>query len=153
MNTPLKQLQRTQIDRMLEPFRALLQTAVPRGGWIRAIREGLGMSAAQLATRLGVIRQSVEAYERSEAAGKITLESLNKVAEVLDCRLVYALVPVKPLDEMQRDRANKLADALLDPVAHTMKLEDQAMSEQEAKRQREHLAKLLLLETPKKLWD
>jgi len=153
MNTPLKQLQRTQIDSMLEPFRGVLQTSVPRGGWIRAIREGLGMSAAQLATRLGVIRQSVEAYERSEAAGKITLESLNKVAEAMNCRLVYALVPVKPLGEMQRDRAKKLADALLDPVAHTMKLEDQAMSEQEAKRQRKILVKQLLLENPKKLWD
>jgi len=153
MNTPLKQLQRTQIDNMLEPFRALPQISAPRGGWIRAIREGLGMSAAQLAARLGVIRQSVEAYERSEAASKITLESLNKVAEALDCRLVYALVPVRPLEQMQRDRAGKLADALLNPVAHTMKLENQAMSEQENKRQRERLAKLLLLENPKKLWD
>jgi len=153
MNTPLKQLQRSQIDSTLEPFRGLLQTTVPRGGWIRAIRQGLGMSATQLAARLNVIRQSVEAYERSEAAGKITLESLNKVAEALDCRLVYALVPVKPLEQMQRDRATKLADALLNPVAHTMKLEDQAMSEQEAKRQREQLAKLLLLDNPKKLWD
>jgi predicted DNA-binding mobile mystery protein A len=138
---------------MLEPFRALPQGAAPRGGWIRAIREGLGMSATQLAARLGVIRQSVEAYERSEAAGKITLESLNKVAEAMNCRLIYALVPAKPLEEMQRDRAKKIADALLNPVAHTMKLEDQAMSEQEAKRQRKRLAKLLLLENPKKLWD
>jgi predicted DNA-binding mobile mystery protein A len=131
----------------------LPQAAAPRGGWIRAVREGLGMSATQLAAKLGVIRQSVEAYERSEAAGKITLESLNKVAEALECRLVYALVPVKPLEQMQRDRAKKLADALLTPVAHTMKLEDQAMSEQEAKRQRKSLVKQLLLENPKKLWD
>ena len=153
MNTPLKQLKRAQIDTLLEPFRALPQAAAPRSGWIRAVREGLGMSATQLAAKLGVIRQSVEAYERSEAAGKITLESLNKVAEALECRLVYALVPVKPLDQMQRDRARKLADALLNPVAHTMKLEDQAMSEQEAKRQRKSLVKQLLLENPKKLWD
>lgn len=153
MITPLKQLQRAQIDNMIEPFRSLPRNAVPRGGWIRAIREGLGMSAAQLAARLGVIRQSVEAYERSEAAGKITLESLNKVAEALDCRLVYALVPAKPLEQMQRDRATQLADALLNPVEHTMKLEDQAVSSEEASRQREHLAKLLLLENPKKLWD
>jgi|694.fasta_scaffold146188_3 predicted DNA-binding mobile mystery protein A len=153
MNTPLKQLKRAQIDTLLGPFRALPQAAAPRGGWIRAVREGLGMSATQLAAKLGVIRQSVEAYERSEAAGKITLESLNKVAEALECRLVYALVPVKPLEQMQRDRAKKLADALLTPVAHTMKLEDQAMSEQEAKRQRKSLVKQLLLENPKKLWD
>jgi predicted DNA-binding mobile mystery protein A len=153
MNTLLKQMQRNQIDKMLEPYRTLPQSSAPRGGWIRTIREGLGMSAAQLAARLNVIRQSVEAYERSEAAGKITLESLNKVAEALNCRLVYALIPDKPLDEMQRDRARKLADALLKPVAHTMTLEDQAMSEQEAKRQRKQLAKQLLSQNPKKLWD
>lgn len=153
MINPLRQLKRAQIEEMLQPYRALPATAAPRGGWVRAIREGLGMSAAQLAARLGVIRQSVEAYERSEARGKITLESLNKVAEAMNCRLVYALVPAQPLEEMQRDRARKLADALLNPVAYTMRLEDQAMSDQEAKRQRKRLTKQLLLENPKKLWD
>ncbi len=152
MINSLKQLKRAQVEEMLQPFRSLLATPAPRGGWVRAIREGLGMSATQLAARLGVIRQSVEAYERSEARGRITLESLNKIAEALDCRLVYALVPVKPLEEMQRDRAQQLAEALMKPVAHTMKLEDQALSEEEAKRKREQLAKLLLLGSPKKLW-
>ena len=153
MINPLSQLKRAQIEEMLQPYRALPATAAPRGGWVRAIREGLGMSAAQLAARLGVIRQSVEAYERSEARGKITLESLNKVAEAMNCRLVYALVPAQPLEKMQRDRARKMADALLNPVAYTMRLEDQAMSDQEAKRQRKRLTKQLLLENPKKLWD
>lgn len=153
MISNLTQLKRAQIEEMVQPYRTLPATPVPRGGWVRAIREGLGMSAAQLATRLGVIRQSVEAYERSEARGKITLESLNKIAEAMNCRLVYALVPSKPLDKLQRDRAKVLADALMNPVAHTMKLEEQAISDQEAKRQRKRLAKLLLLDNPKKLWD
>lgn len=153
MINDLVRLKRTQIEELLKPYRSLPAAAAPRGGWVRAIREGLGMSAAQLATRLGVIRQSVEAYERSEARGKITLESLNKIAEAMNCRLVYALVPSKPLDKLQRDRAKVLADALMNPVAHTMKLEEQAISDQEAKRQRKRLAKLLLLDNPKKLWD
>lgn len=152
MISHLTQLKRTQIEEMLQPYRNLPTTSTPRGGWVRAIREGLGMSAAQLATRLGVIRQSVEAYERSEARGKITLESLNKVAEAMNCRLVYALVPAKPLEEMQRDRAQQLAEALMKPIAHTMKLEAQTLSDKEETRKREQLVKLLLLESPKKLW-
>jgi|WetSurMetagenome_2_1015567.scaffolds.fasta_scaffold131689_2 predicted DNA-binding mobile mystery protein A len=153
MTTDLTRLKRTQTEEMLRPYRPLAQTATPRGGWVRAIREALGMSAAQLAERLGVIRQSVEAYERNEANGKITLESLNKIAGAMNCRLVYALVPEKPLEQIQRDRAEVLANELVKPVSHSMKLEAQAISEREARRQREQLVQALLQGNPKKLWD
>ena len=120
---------------------------------MRAIRDALGMSAAQLAARLGVIRQTVEDYERNEAAGKITLESLNKLASAMNCRVVYALVPEKPLAEIQRDRARLLAEALMKPVSHSMKLEAQSTSKREEQRQRERLVQALLQSKPKKLWD
>lgn len=141
-----------QTEELLRPYRKLSGAGTPRGGWVRAIRDALGMSAAQLAARLGVIRQTVEDYERNEAAGKITLESLNKLARALNCRLVYALVPEKPPAETRRERAFSLADSLIKPVAHSMKLEGEGVSEKETRRQRKELAEEFLRGSPRKLW-
>ena len=124
----------------------------PRGGWLRAIREALGMSTAQIAGRLGVAQQSIVKFERNEAAGKITLQSLERVAKALGCRVTYAVVPEKPLAEIRRERALALADSLIIPVAHSMKLEAQGVSDKETRRQRKELADELLRGSPRKLW-
>lgn len=142
-----------QTEELLRPFRRLARAQSPRGGWVRAIREALGMSAKQLGTRVHVTRQTIENLERSEANGKITLESLNKLAAPLGCRVVYALVPQKPLEETQRDRAREIAESLMKPVAHSMKLEAQAIGEREEQRQRERMIQGLLQGNPKKLWQ
>jgi predicted DNA-binding mobile mystery protein A len=147
------QLKLKQVEELLQPLRPLARAQVPRGGWVRAVREALGMTAAQLAARVHVTRQSVRDLEHSEATGKITLESLNKLAAALGCRVVYALVPEKPLDEMQRERARQIADSLVKPVAHSMRLEAQSVSEREEKRQRDEIVRKLLEGDPRKLWD
>jgi predicted DNA-binding mobile mystery protein A len=98
---------------------------VPPKGWIRAIRDALGMSGAQLGRRLKVSPQTVEAMEKSEAAGTIQLNTLRRAAEAMDCTLVYALVPRTSLGNTVRNRARQIAKAALARVSHTMKLEDQ----------------------------
>src|ERR1700691_1252652 len=70
----------------------------PVRGWIKAIREALGMSTAQLAERLGIKQPSLEELEQSETKGTIELATLRRVAEALDCTLIYALVPNQPLE-------------------------------------------------------
>jgi predicted DNA-binding mobile mystery protein A len=146
-------LKRKQVEELVRPFRRVARAQAPRGGWVRAIREGLGMSAQQLGTRVRVKRQTIENLERSEANGKITLDSLNRVAKALGCRVVYALVPEKLLDETQRERARLIAESLVKPVAHSMSLEAQSIGKREAQRQKEELAQKLLLGDPKKLWQ
>ena len=141
-----------QTEELLRPLRRLSRAQSPRGGWVRAIREALGMSGAQLAARLNVTRQTIKDLEHSEATGKITLDSLNKLAAALRCRLVYGLVPEKPLEEMQRDRAREIAESLMKPVSHSMKLEAQAIGERDEQRQRERLIQGLMQGDPKKLW-
>jgi predicted DNA-binding mobile mystery protein A len=111
-----------QTEELLRPFRRVAGASAPRNGWVRAIREALGMSAMQLAARLNVTRQSIEDLERNEASGKITLERLTKLAGAMNCRVVYALVPEQPLAAIQRDRAHTIARRQLQPVAHSMKL-------------------------------
>jgi len=147
------ELRLKQVDELLRPLRPLAPAQVPRGGWVRAIREALGMSAAQLAARLHVTRQTIRDLEQSEATGKVTLESLNKLAAALECRVMYALVPEKPLDDMRRGRARKIADSRVKPVSHSMKLEAQSVSKREEERQKEQIVRKLLEGDPRKLWD
>ena len=104
------------------------QLARPQRGWIKAIREGLGMTSAQLATRMGIRQPSVAELEKSEAEKRITLASLERVAEALDCRLVYMLVPNQPLSERLTKRANEMAEEQLAAVNQTMKLEKQSVA-------------------------
>src|SRR5579872_6383642 len=86
--------------RLDERFASLSEVpfATPVRGWIKAIREAIGMSTAQLARRAGVRQPSIVAIEQSEAKGSIEIATLRRVAAALDCKLVYALIPNQPLD-------------------------------------------------------
>lgn len=101
----------------------------PLGGWIQAIRTGLGMSTADLAVRLGVAPSSVHRLEASEVAGTINLDSLKKVAEELGCDVVYAMVPRQDLEVVVQTRALEVARRLLRRTQMTMALEQQAIQE------------------------
>ena len=152
MPKSLSNLMLGQVDSRLTPWREITDREPPRGGWLRAIRTALGISSAQLGGRIGVTQQAIANFERSEAEGKITLQSLKRVAEALDCRVVYAVVPNKPLAQMRRERALALADALIRPVAHSMKLEAQGISDTDTQKSRTQLANELLRGSPRKLW-
>ena len=71
-----------QIDRKLAPLRAIAASLLPSsaGGWIRALRQGLGLSAAALGSRMSLAQQSVDQLEKNERAGAITLASLRRAA-------------------------------------------------------------------------
>src|SRR5215813_8399297 len=90
---------RLHLDERLKEIGPVSRYMPPVKGWIRAVREALGMTAEQLGRRLGVKQSSVVALEQSEAKGSIELATLRRVAEALDCTLVYALVPNKPLEQ------------------------------------------------------
>ena len=93
MRSEFRSLRLKQLDRSLESFRAAQSGSRPQKGWIRAVREALGVSAAELGRILGSSRQLPLQFEKAEAKGSITLKSLRSVAKALDCDLIYALVP------------------------------------------------------------
>ncbi len=99
----------------------------PRSGWVKAVREALGMSQSTLAGRLGVTPAAVTQLEAAERGGAITLAKLSEVASALGCTLVYALVPDIPLEQTVQDQAAKVVDRQLGYVNATMALEDQAV--------------------------
>ena len=119
---------RQQLDRRMAAFEPVSRFATPPKGWIRAIRDALGMTREQLGARLGVKPQSIGDLEKSEALGTIRLDSLRRVAEALDCRVIYALVPEVPLEAMVEARAREIAREALARIGHTMDLEAQGLS-------------------------
>jgi len=113
------------LDLRLAKLKPEARLALPPRGWIRAIRDSLGMSSSQLGRRLGRVSGTVDDLEKSEAAGTIQLKTLRRVAETLDCTLVYALVPKTSLRDFIMQRARKIAERELRRIDHTMELEDQ----------------------------
>ena len=118
---------RARLDDRLSSLRPTQRYAVPPRGWLRAIRDALGMSGRQLGKRLGITPQSVAELERSETLATIQLKTLRRAAEALDCTLVYALVPNASLAATVEARARKVALRDLARVSHSMALEDQAV--------------------------
>jgi predicted DNA-binding mobile mystery protein A len=153
MRKPFENMKLRQTDEQLEPWRKLVDLSPPPGGWIRTIRESLGMSQSQLAARLKITQQALNDLERSEAEGKITLESLRRIANALGCGVVYAVVPEKPLSAVRRERARDLAKKQLSRVSRSMKLEAQGVGEKETNRQLEELTEELLRGSSRKLWQ
>jgi predicted DNA-binding mobile mystery protein A len=128
MRNEFRKLRLKQLDRSLGAYRAARNVARPPKGWIRAIRQAVGVSSGELARRLGTSRQLPLKLERAEAEDRITLRSLRAVANALDCDLVYALVPrADSMQELIEARARAEAKKHVLEVEHSMALEDQAV--------------------------
>ena len=91
-----KELRLAQMDAVLQDAASHPLPPRPPAGWLRAIREALGMTSGVLAERLGVTASGARKLEQAEAVDAITLGTLRRVAEALDCDLQYALVPRRP---------------------------------------------------------
>jgi len=143
---------RRHLDRRLSDLRGGLAHATPPRGWIRAIRDALGMTALDLGKRMGVSQAAVAQFEKAEKEGTITLKSLRAAAEALECTLVYTLVPRQSLDDMMRDRAAILADQQLVRTHHTMSLENQALLPDDLKAERTRLVDEILRGDPNRIW-
>lgn len=124
----------------------------PAKGWIRAIRDALGMSSQQLGRRASLVSQSIDDWEKGEANGSIQLKTLRRAADALDCTLVYAFIPKTSLEEMVQSRARRLAMRDLRRVAHTMKLEDQATDDNNLQSQIDEYIRDHVEELERDLW-
>jgi predicted DNA-binding mobile mystery protein A len=141
---------RQPLDARLQEFARITHSEAPLRGWIKAIRESLGMTTAQLAKRLGIKQPSVVAIEQSESKGSIELATLRRAAEALDCKLVYALVPRTTLELAVRERARAFARRRRAPVEHSMMLENQKVEERDFEARIDEIVR----ETnPRLFWD
>jgi len=127
MSPPYRRLRLQQLSRSQSVFQAARPEMRPQHGWLRAIREALGMSVAQVAQRMDITRGRILEFEKAEADDRITLGSLRRVAEAMDCQLVYAIVPKSgTITELAEQRAREEASKRVLSVEHSMALENQA---------------------------
>jgi predicted DNA-binding mobile mystery protein A len=150
--TRFDNLRLRQLDSSLAAAKALRSRPPPPQGWIRTIREALGMSLRQLAERAGVSKSAVASIERNEAKGTVRLESLARLAEAMECELVYAIVPCISLEETVSGQAMRAAERVVGRVADSMALEAQATSDDERARLVREMA-TRLRESPSGTWD
>lgn len=149
--SPRQQQQlRDTLDNKLAPYKTL-PTSPQR--WIRAIRQALGMNGRQLADRLGVSASRVSALEQDEYKGNVTLNSMQKAAEAMGCKFVYAIVPETSLEEIVHDQVVRVAKKRMERVGHTMLLENQEVTDRQADKALQHEIMRLKFSLPKTLWD
>lgn len=158
MKTNKKNLfnQRQIIEKRLRSWITLRGEQPPPSGWIKAIRGSLGMSLRQLADHLGVAQSTVVMLEKREAKGTATLEVIKKAAKAMSCKLVYALVPDSPfndLDSIITSGAKHLATQLFKKIEHSMQLEKQGGDASDIKEQVDRLAYELKEKMDSRIWN
>jgi len=153
MRLQQKTLIREQLDSTLSNFSHLLKLQRPIKGWLRAIRDGLGMPAKQFARRLGVAPPRINALEKSEISGSVTIKTMQQAADALDCVFVYAVVPRRSLKDILHKRAQSLAIKRLSRVSHSMLLEEQQLPGVEQQKVLDAEIGELLRKIPKELWE
>ncbi len=152
MKPNFSDLKLLQLDAALSRWRSAKLPPRPPSGWLKAIREALGMTATHLAQRLGVATSTVTRLETSEADDTISLATLRRAAEALGCELHYALVPRQSLADTLETRAAELARSRMAAISHTMALEAQSTSRKAVEAQARALAESLLKGPRRALW-
>ena len=150
----VKDTAKRQAARALDAAAQQLTTVrSPRSGWIAAMRNALGMSAPALAKRAGVTKAAIYQAETKEREGGVTIRHMEKLAEALGGRFVYAIVPEGGIDEMMRAQARRKAEAIIKRASAHMALEKQALSSERNNAEIERLADELMRDPPSDFWE
>lgn len=143
----------SQLQEWPSPYTASYTASRPREGWIKSVRTALGMSSRELGRRLGKTNTEILAIEKREAQNKVTLETLQKVAEAMGCRLLYAFIPMADsLESMVTANATKAASRIVNKTRQSMQLEDQDVNDEVSKNQVEDLAHELKQKLDPRIW-
>jgi len=132
MNSGTRSILRGTLDHQataMHDARKLLR--LPVKGWLRAVRDAVGLQQTEIAQKLGVTRQSYAQLERAEVSRAISLKSLDRAADAMGCEVVYFLVP-KGTDARTFTDLAHIHDPMLRHLQkseHSMALEGQAVGD------------------------
>ena len=147
-------LQFQQLNEKMLQLSGMQHVIVPPIGWIKAIRNGIGMSMEQLGKKLSITKQGVMDIEKREKEGAITIKSMQEIAKAIDMQFIYGFVPdAGSLDQMIEMRALEMARKIVQRTSTTMKLEDQVNSKERIEKAIKERAAEIINNTPKILWD
>ncbi len=153
MTTRAKLLAVRQLDQALSGFKKLQEISRPSKGWVQSIRKTLGMSAKQLGNRAGMTQAGIAQIENSEAEGKATISSMNKMAAALDCTFVYGLVPNSTLQDFIERQAREIATKRVRGTSHSMSLESQSVANEQTELQINVLTDEVMATLPRHMWN
>ncbi|MEN9635256.1 MAG: hypothetical protein RL077_3660 [Verrucomicrobiota bacterium] len=132
MKAEVRGLIRKGLDQRVSALKSTAAHAQrPARGWLRAVREAIGLKQETVAKKIGVTRPSYAELESSEARGSISLSSLARAADAMDCELVYFLVPRDAIAKTFGELAIRHDPAIkqLHASEHSMALEGQAVGD------------------------
>jgi predicted DNA-binding mobile mystery protein A len=127
--------------------------SVPVEGWLTVLRKALGMSGSEVAARAGVSRNAIYQAERNERDGAITIHQMQKLAQAMGGRFVYAIVPDEGrVEDVIRAQARRKAEARVQRAGAHMALEQQALTSAQTAQRIDDLTDELTREIPPDLW-
>lgn len=147
----LSKPKRRILDQKLSQY-SKFNFTVPKNGWIKAVREALGMTTAQLGERMKIAASNVTILENREITKTTSLETIERAAKAMGCKFVYALIPDTTLEDVVQIQARKSAKALIQEIHHHMKLEKQKVKPELEKEQIQDLAEEILTKMDSRLW-
>ncbi len=148
-----KKVVREQLDKKLEVLIKSAGLTMPPQGWIKTIREALGLSTSQLGKKVGIDQSRISRLENAEKTGDLKLSSLQKIAKGLNMKFVYSFVPEKSFEEMVRNQAKRIALKRLQTLDNTMRLEKQGLSDEDKKKALDDMIEKILIDNPRDFWD
>ena len=142
------------LDVLLLELKARLVKA-PKKGWIAEIRTVLGMRANQLSHKLGVDPSTVSFMEKSERNKTITLSSLERAANALNCDLYYSFIPRGSMEDLLMNRALEVikAENRLNEITMTLESQGTNVGAEDSDIMSDILAGQLVANRDRKLWD
>ncbi len=127
--------------------------SMPAEGWLKTVRQALGMTGLQLAKRLGVTKGRVSQAEAAEQDGGVTLKTMHSMAKAMNCRFIYAVIPEKEVDLVIRDQAIKKAKERVKAASTHMALEAQTLDKKQLNAEIERIASEIMDKMPSDLWS
>ena len=120
----------------------------PKQGWLKTIREFLGMTTTQLAKKIDVSQPRVINMEKNEQ--NIKISTMERIADALNCDFVYAFEPRENIDDIIYNQAKKKALKIMNKVNKNMGLENQLAESEDTL---EDLIKELSDNNIARIWD
>ncbi|MBI1882752.1 MAG: mobile mystery protein A [Chlamydiae bacterium] len=148
-----RKVAREHLDKKLTLLKNFASLEPPPQGWMRTIREALGMSSSQLGKRAGLDQSRISRLEKAETCGNLKLSSLKKIAKALGMKFVYGFVPRQTLEKEVRTQARVIALKRLQKLSTTMGLEKQGLPDEEQKKALETMIEKIMIAPPKDFWN
>lgn len=147
---------RDKVNQAVSQFGSLTMlpnNGLPTEGWLRTVRTALGMSGTQLAKKLGVTKARVSKAEQDEPHGSVTLKTMQTMAEAMDCKFVYAIVPKQNVEKVIKERAIEKARVQVKAASTHMALEAQSLNKDQLEFEIDRIAAQIMDKMPSDFWN